>query len=446
MLVIVCLTLLSSALLLMWPAASRHGSPFWIYNEVHRTTYEPFVAEWNRRHPDKAIDMILLHQIALERRLLSGFLSGTPVADLVETERAQAARAFAGPLSQVGFHDLTDRIHEEGLYDRINAPTWTPWISRGRIFGIPHDMNPVMLVYRADIIEAAGIDLPNQVETWDDFYRVLKPLMRDLDGDGRNDRFLLNGSTNNELFLEILLRQAGGRFFDEHERLCFNDPVNARTLAKITTWLTGPNRMCTDAPEYSAAGHKMRLDGTVLCAVIPDWMMGQWKKEIPGLAGKLKLMPIPAFTPGGRRTSVFGGSMIAITKTAPDFEAAWEFANYLYMSPESAEMLYRGTGIVSPVKDLWDLPVYREPDPYFSGQPAGAMFIAQAPDIPHRSSSPYERVALERLLTVATLLANYADRHQKFTVEELQPEAQRLLDAAHATIDAQIKRNVFLTP
>jgi ABC-type sugar transport system, periplasmic component len=442
--VIVGLALVSSALIVAWPPAPREGSPFWIYNDVHRTTYEPFIAAWNRRHPDKAVDLILLHQTALERRLLSGFLSGTPVADLVELERAQAARAFAGPLSQVGFHDLTDRVHEEGLYDRINAPTWTPWISRGRVFGIPHDMNPVLLAYRADIIEAAGIDLPAQVETWDDFYRVLRPLMQDLDGDGRHDRFLLNGSTNNELFLEIILRQAGGRFFDDEERLCFNDPVNARTLAHITTWLTGPRRMCTDAPEYSAAGHKMRLDGTVLCAVIPDWMTGQWKRELPGLSGKLKLMPVPAFTRGGRRTSVYGGSMIGVTKTAPDFEAAWDFANALYMSPESAEVLYRGTGIVSPVKELWSLPIYHQPDPYFCGQPAGALFIAQAPDIPLRTASSYERIAIERLLTVATLLVAYADREQKFTVDELVPEAQRLLDIEHAAIDAQMKRNVFL--
>jgi arabinosaccharide transport system substrate-binding protein len=102
----------------------------------------------------------------------------------MEIERRIASRAFAGPLDGVGFLDLTDRIKAEGLDQKINASSFTPWSTRGRIFGLPHDVHPVMLGYRADMVEAAGIDV-SKIETWEDFITVLSPLLYDANGNRR---------------------------------------------------------------------------------------------------------------------------------------------------------------------------------------------------------------------------------------------------------------------
>ena len=101
-------------------------------------------------------------------------------------------------IEDVGFVDLTERLESEGLLETINRPSFAPWTSRGRIYGIPHDVHPMLLCYRADIIEGAGIDM-SKIETWEDFARELRPLMHDLDGDGRPDRFLLAGETGLDL-------------------------------------------------------------------------------------------------------------------------------------------------------------------------------------------------------------------------------------------------------
>lgn len=220
--------------------------------------------------------------------------------------------------------------------------------------------------------------------------------MRDLDGDGQIDRFPLAGWPTQQMFVEGLLRQAGGRYFDDDGEPMLDDPLNARTLAKIVSWTVGPDRICIEVPDQVAGGNQMRRNGTMLCQLMPDWMAGQWKRDIPELAGKVKLMPLPAFEPGGNRTSVWGGTMLGISQKTEDFEAAWSFARDLYLSPELAEETFRGTGIVTPVKTHWTLPFFAEPDPYFCGQAAGLAFIEQAPHVPIRSSSPFERLALER--------------------------------------------------
>lgn len=436
---------LSTLVIIFRPLPGLEGQAVWIYTPRHAEIYKRELAQWNRLHPDNRAHLGLFEYHAFQRRLLSGFLAGTPVGDLIEVERNMIGPTFTGTFDDVGFVDLTDHLRDEGLLEQINAPSFSPWTSHGRIFGIPHDVHPVLLAYRADLVEAAGIDV-SKIETWDDFYRVLSPLIKDLDGDGRPDRFLLNLSTSplQAELIEALLLQAGGELFDGQKRPVLDSELNAHVLARLATWLVGPRRMCVDAPENTAAGDAMRVRGTVIASVMPDWLAGAWKQHMPTLSGKIKLMPLPAWEKGGRHTTVLGGTMIGIAKTAPDFEKSWAIAKYLYLSPQSAEALFRGICIISPVKSNWSLPVYHQPDPFFCGQKIGELFIAQAPDVPLRSSSPYNTLALEKFDDALVSLCDYATRENRYDAGELEPEARRLLGRAQADMERLIARNVFL--
>ncbi|MCW5550265.1 MAG: extracellular solute-binding protein [Opitutaceae bacterium] len=439
-LIIAIIAIIIAALLPRQPAT---GIPMWISAEPHFHAYKPFAREWNERHPERAINLVLLHGTAMERRMLSGFMAGTPVADIIEPNIGVAAKAFAGPLESVGFLDLTERVEAEGLLDKINRPSFAPYTSRGRIFGLPHDVHPVLLAYRADIVEAAGIDV-SQIETWEDYFRVLRPLMVDTTGDGRPNRYLLEAWHTNPHAPSIILLQAGGMLIDENDRPALNYPRNAEVLARLITWMAGPNRVCVDIETYSASGHRQRLDGLAVGFLVPDWMAGSWKRENPGLGGKLKLMPIPAWEKGGRRTSVAGGTMLGFNRHTEHFETAWEFAKELYLSPVLAEQMFRDTNIITPVKALWDSPIFDQPDPFFSGQPSGRLYIEQAPHVPRRPSSPYVVSGLERFTNVLGALRRYADRNQIYDEAALRIEAQRLLDEAQAEFERFIGRNVFL--
>jgi arabinosaccharide transport system substrate-binding protein len=429
---------------LAWPAPHEVGREFWLFSPPNAAHYRTAAAEWNAAHPapDERVNVRLIHYQAMERRLVAAFTSGTPVADLVETESTLMARVFAGSLSDVGFVDLTDRLKAEGLFEQINPPSFSLWTTRGRTFALPHDVHPCLLAYRADLVEAAGIDV-SRIETWEDFRRVLAPLVVDLDGDGRPDRFLLNFWETNRDLVTVLLRQGAGNPFDDQNRLHLDTEANARVLASLVSWVAGPGRFCVDAMEFTAGGDRMRLDGTVLCSILPDWQAGTWKNNIPGLAGKVKVMRLPAWDPGGRRTSVWGGTALGIAKSAPNVETSWALAKHLYLSPRVAESLYRATNIISPVKSHWALPCYHEPDPYFSGQKVGEYYIAEAPNVPPRTASPYSTMIMERMVTVLVALKGHAQALGKYDPATLMPEARRLLDQAQGEIAARIDRNVL---
>lgn len=424
----------------------RNKAPlsFWIFHYGHAPNYEPTLERWNEENPEHRVDMIHIHLLALERRLLSSFVAGTPAADLIEVEKRVASRAFMGPVDSIGFYDLTDVLAEEGLLEDFVAPALTPWTTRGRIFGIPHDVHPVLLAYRFDLMEEAGIDITG-IETWDELFDTLRPMMKDFDGDGRPDRYILGGWPTHREFVEAMIRQAGGSFFDLDGNITLSSDINARTIAEVVSWSVGPDRVLADARENTVSGHRLRLDGTVLCSIIPDWQVGVWKTENPGLGGKIKLMPLPAFESGGRRTSVWGGTMLGITRETEDFDTTWKVAKALYLSAEIAEATFRGSGIIPPARSLWSLPVFDEPDPYFAGQAPGRVFIDQAPYVPPRSSSPFEYMAFEKASSMAVLLFGYAQRERKYTAEELIPEAKRLLERATAEIQTHMDRAVFMT-
>lgn len=443
--IIGALAVLSSVVIALWAIPQHTGLAFWTFAKSHKRMYDPMTEVWNTaQQRDNRVHILLLSGGALQRRLLSGFLSGTPLPDLVESYAQIVAQAFKGPLEDVGFVDLTDRLHAEGLYEQINAPSFGPWTSRGRIFGLPHDVHPVLLAYRADLVEAAGIDV-SKIDTWDDFVRLLRPLVRDLDGDGYVDRYLLNIWETNPELIELLMLQAGGALFDTDEHLVLHSEINARVLATIVSWTTGPNRIAVNAPEFDAAGNKMRLDGTVLFSFMPDWLIGAWRQDLPQLAGEVKLMPLPAWERGGRRTTVMGGTMVGIPKRAKDVASAWRYAKHLYLSKDLARALFRDTGIISPVKRHWTDPVYDEPSPYFSGQRNGRLYIAAAPAVPLRTSSPYNDLARAKMGDSALALKAYAHTYGRYTVEELLPEAGRQLAEAEALVRRQMQRNLFLT-
>src|ERR1035437_3260928 len=433
----------STVLVALLPVQPRTGMQLWLFDPNHALIARHIAEDWNRAHPQATVQVNLLTGFAIQTRMLSGFYSDTPVADMIEVERTMIGQVFAGPVADVGFTDLTGRLERENLRDGINPPSFSPWTTRGHIFGLPHDVHPVMLLYRSDLVEAAGIDV-SKIETWDDYIRLFRPLMVDLDGDGRVDRFLLNASPTSIYYHEVMLLQAGGRMFDDMNHPTLNDAINARVIAPLAPWYTGPNRVASEVAIGGASAIRQLREGYVIGLLAPDWFAGSLRTTLPDMAGKFKLLPLPAWEKGGRRTSVLGGTMLGITKASPTPEAAWAFGNQLYLSPDGAAQLYEGDRIISPVKANWREPFYDAPDAFYCGQHIGRMYIGLAPDVPLRPSSPYYAQAQQLLNLAIIQLCRYADDHGLYEARALEPEAHRLLDGAQRELQRQMNRNVFL--
>lgn len=452
--IIVAIAVLSSIGTVLWPARRDDSLKIWTFTRHLAIVYEPILAGYNAKHagdPDRLpVVLDVLQPDALVQRTLTGFWADTPMADVVQVEIKWVGQFLTGPIEEVGFVDMTDIMREEGMLETINPASFAPWSSRGRIFGIPMGAPAVQLCYRKDIVDEAGIDM-SQIETWDDFERVIRPLVADTDGDGYIDRYAINFWPTQTMLLELLMLQAdGGAFRRDQEtgtdELIVNAPQNAQVLARGISWCVGPDRIAVDSPELTPGGNQMRLEGKIVCVMMPDWLAGVWKMDMQPLSGKVRVMPLPAWEPDGRRSSVWGGSMTAIPKSTPHFEQAWEVAKRLAYQPEAAEENFRAHLSIGGIRSLWTESFYHEPIEYFGGQHVGTTYIEAAKNMPLNNSSPYNQFAIQRIGQCALALMEYAKTNKVYDREGLVPEAQRLLDAAHEEVAAAMARNVFLKP
>jgi arabinosaccharide transport system substrate-binding protein len=393
LLVVAVLSTIALAVTRVWRQNVKPDISFALFAPTHLAAYESVVGQFERRH-GLDVGFELVNWESLQTRLQNAMLAGSEVPDMVEIGEGALGFFTRGPLSDVGFVDLTDRIEQDGLDQSLVASRFSLWSARGRIFGLPHDVHPVVLAYRRDLVEQLGIDV-SKIRTWDDFVEIGRRITKDLDGDGVPDRYMLD-MPNGGYGLQILLYQRGGAIFDEKGALTLDNDVTAETIRWYLEQLHGPRRIAFDCG-WRQPQVKALTDGLVLFMFAPDWRTKMLQEDAPHLAGKMALVALPAWHVGGRRTSVWGGTGLVITKSAKRPELAWELAKFLYLDRPQLGKRFLATNIIPPFKDAWNLPEFKRPSSYYSNQPIGSLLAELAPATPAFYSSPHHSLALAQL-------------------------------------------------
>ncbi|MCY2931412.1 MAG: extracellular solute-binding protein [Planctomycetota bacterium] len=440
---ILVLTLLSASVIVALRTGRTTERPdlvFCIFADNHVAAYRKAIAEFEKTHHVK-IQLQMLGYDAFTSRLQSAMLTGAEVPDMVELLISTMGYFTRGPLEEVGFVDLTDRLRKEGLYGRMVEERFSVWSSRGHVFALPHDVHPVMLFYRRDLIDRLGIKV-DDLKTWDDFTAMGRRITKDLDGDGIPDRYAIDLDSKGGEFLQMLLLQRGGGLFDAGGSVTFDTPLTADTILWYLHVMRGPHRIGFEAG-WGQSLAKAVNDGLVLFFVCPDWRSKQFELDVPNLSGQVALMPLPAWAPGGRRTSTWGGTGLAITKACRNQDLAWEFAKFLYLKKEELGERFRDTSILSALKDSWDMPAFDEPRAFYSGQPIGRLYAGLAPRIPACYVSPYTQLAGAKLTEAYLNAAEYFDKHGD---EGLRDFIDRELARCAQYVRTVMQRNVFLRP
>jgi arabinosaccharide transport system substrate-binding protein len=236
-----------------------------------------------------------------------------------------------------------------------------------------------------------------------------------------------------------MMLQQGVSLFGPDGRVAFDDPRTVDTMLWYLRQVRGPKRIATDCG-WGQPFSKAMLDGVALFFVAPDWRTHLMEMDVPSLSGKLKLMPLPAWEKGGRRTSVWGGTGISITKQSARPDLAWELVKFLYFNPEELGKRFASTKILPPFQDAWDLPEFHTPSAFFSGQKLGAEYARMAPQTPPVWDSPYSTIAESKVNEVFERAAQQYERHGEAGLREV---IQRELTAGSNYVKRVMERNVL---
>jgi arabinosaccharide transport system substrate-binding protein len=404
-------TAVISVVLRVVTAGHGHKRPDLIlvtHAEPHYDAYLKLIPEFERQHGVE-VQLQLANWASLQSRLQNAFLAGVDTPDVAELFEGSLGFFTRGRVDDFAVLDLTERLRAEGLFERLAESRYSLWSARGRIYGLPRDVHPVMLAYRRDIVESLGIDV-RTLDTWEKFVAIGRSITRDLNGDGVIDRYMMDLRYDGSWALNTLMLQREGQFFDSDGNAAFATEDVVDLIHWYLLQTRGPNKIAYDAG-WGQVAAKALSDGLVLFVFTPDWRSGMLEHEAPSLKGKMALMPLPAWKPGGRRTSVWGGTGIVIMKGCAHPDLAWELIKFLYFRTEGVDKIFAETNVLPSLKQAWTLPELEAPDAYYSDQRIGRMYAALASQTPSINSSPVDPYARLKLAEAYSRSAVYYDSH-----------------------------------
>lgn len=385
----------------LWTFVNTHARWF-------REQAERYQAEVN---PNFELEVVEIAYADLHDRLLislqSGGVGAPDIADIEQGRFGSFLRA-----GDPGLVPLNELLETGGYNDQLVSTRQALYTYNGNTYGIEHALTPVVLYYRADVWEGAGYD-PQTFETWDDFVEAARGVVAANPG-------VVPLPVFNDLH-QVLLRQRGGDYFNAEGEVTIDSELSIDTM----NWLLGliDEGVAAQPPSGDALWAAFK-DGTLISQVGADWYAGFFKDNAPELEGKWKAAPLPAWEPGGSRTSVYGGTGATVIATSPNTEAALDFLEFAMLSVEGNVRRFELTNLFPPFIPAMDNERLHAADPYFSGQDLGALFAEVGPEAPAQYQSPF-RSQLNDLLTAA--FQDIIDRNR--TPEEVYTEiAQTVRD------------------
>jgi multiple sugar transport system substrate-binding protein len=208
----------------------------------------------------------------------------------------------------------------------------------GKVWGIPHGLNPIALAYNKKIFKDAGIDAPTDNWTYQNMLDTAKKLTKDTNGDGKTDIYGMSVENNMTQGFFPWSKVYGGGWLDETKtKSILNDP---KTVQGITAWQnTIKSGIAPTFDILEANGKFVQMFGENKIGMLIMQYSGQlpWKKDYPNL--DYDTVMVPKGFDGKRVVSLVANSWMIFSKSKQETkDAAWEFLKY-YLGDEAQEWL-----------------------------------------------------------------------------------------------------------
>ncbi len=291
-----------------------------LYQVFHAT-----IPSFNKKYPNIKVNHVA---VDVDSKLPSTLITGVNVPDGAFYEDNNT------PTLSDHYSDLTDLMQpyvNQCVPFKIKVNTYN-----GRIKGIPFDLDPGLLYYRADILEQQNID-PNSIQTYDDLITVAQTLQNKL-GPQVKPIHIEQDPGNSELWVNMFANQQGQGIVDSAGNL----QINSQPYLNALSWIQKVMQkgLGTHVTLFSSDHIAAWENGQELFIPYAIWAVYGLDLLIKKTRGKWRAMPLPAWTPGGNRGSVMGGSSFIIPAKARNPHLAWLWYEHLMFSPEGYKAVF----------------------------------------------------------------------------------------------------------
>ena len=252
---------------------------------------------------------------------------------------------------------------------------------------MPVDVAPMVLFYREGIVQEAGVDpaVLSNLNSWEEYIEVGRQLTRDLDNDGKADRYAMPHASD-----VALAPLNGGKagWFDAAGTPFQPEARFLRSLDLVKK--VRDSGIDADLGAWSGPWVESFSNGTVASIAIGAWFGGALRTWIAPDVTDWRVAPLP-----GNELSSFGGTYLSIPNTVQEdrLAAAWEVLKYLTSSPDAQLTTFRTIDAFPAVESLYDNAIIDEPVEYFGNQKVRQLFAEIARNIPDNMVHEYDALA-----------------------------------------------------
>jgi multiple sugar transport system substrate-binding protein len=241
----------------------------------------------------------------------------------------------------------------------------------GEVWAIPQDTGPMGMLYRKDLFDKHGIQVPT---TWDEFAEAAHKLHK-----ADPDVYLTNLAANEAAAWHGLLWQAGAKPYGLSGKSDIAISVDDAVSKKLGTFWGGLARegvISTD-PDFTdgwyAGFNKGKYATWLTAAWGPAFLSGSAKST----AGKWRAAPLPQWDAAKPSSGNWGGSTTAAIRSTKNPVAAARFAQFLNSDPASAKMFATRQSFFPATKALLTDPSFSGDAPsFYGGQKVNELFAS----------------------------------------------------------------------
>jgi multiple sugar transport system substrate-binding protein len=241
--------------------------------------------------------------------------------------------------------------------------------SGGEVWAIPQDTGPMGMLYRKDIFDAHGIEVP---KTWDEFAAAARKLHA-----ADPNVYLTDLAANQAAAWHGLLWQANAKPYVTTGKSEIAINVDDAASQKVAAFWGGLAKegVIGVEPDFSdswyAALNKGKYATWLTAAWGPVFLSGSAKST----AGKWRAAPLPQWDASAPSSGNWGGSTTAVIKSTKNPIAAARFAQFLNSDPDSARLFATEQFFFPATKALLADPAFVGETPsFYGGQKVNQVF------------------------------------------------------------------------
>lgn len=346
----------------------------WYHDDWVRRVAEAFQEE----HPEIAVDLEVYGYFDVHTKLLTTLAAGSGAPDVCGIDIGYVG-TFA---AEGGLADLLQPPFAAGRYAAdFPQHKWAHGsTSDGRLVMMPWDIAPAGLLYRADLLDTAGIDpepaaMEERIERWEDWFALGEEVL------GKTPATTLTADAIENVFLPMVEQQGTG-WFDGQKVVI----VEKGTEPLQTALAIDERGLALGLPSWSAEWVPAVQQGAFFGLACACWMEIVLRRGAPETIGAWRLIPAP------EGDYAYGGSFLAIPEQSANQEAAWAFVQYVTANRAGA-LLGLEQGVLPAYTPVWSDPVFDQPADFYGGQRAYRRWLEIAARVPGQPIHPDNRLA-----------------------------------------------------